>query len=111
VVVTRRKDTRGAEGSLSPFRSSGVGESGMVHTSKSRGRETRRALVAPFGVSAWSRRWSHGVGEKKGEPKSSLTPFQVSSFQRTGSQGELAQRNPETRQPEASFGKAYGHNQ
>jgi hypothetical protein len=66
VVVTRRKDTRGVEGSLSPFRSSGVGESGMVHTSKSRGRETRRAPVAPFGVSAWSRRWSHGVGKKRG---------------------------------------------
>jgi hypothetical protein len=23
-----------------------------------------RVLVAPFGVSAWSRRWSHGVGKR-----------------------------------------------
>jgi hypothetical protein len=46
-------------------------------------------------VVAWSR--------KKGDPKSSLTPFLISAFQRIGSQGELAHRNPETRKLEAPF--------
>jgi hypothetical protein len=40
---------------------------------------------------------------EKGEPRSSLTPFRVSTFQGTGSRGELAHRNPETQKMEAPF--------